>query len=865
MAQKKVSIKITGDSKEAEGALNKLTSKLNSFKKKLSTNEMSKFGSSLAGLVSGIGAATMAAKVAIDAIKGVASAVGEMTAAYKVQQKAETSLELAARNSPYINGEGVKELKNFASELQSYSNYGDETTIQIMAQLAASGRTVKEIEKIISASADLAASGAMSFESAVDNLNKTFSGTAGTLGKTIPAIKELTEEQLKAGEACDIVAERYKGMAQATADTTVQLQNAVGDFKEALGQFTEPLQTAFEKVSLSITNLATNALNSYMKFLDGVANGILNFIHQTNRYSFGITDSMEEFFHTMEYYFDLLDQGDLNGTFYFKDLVKNVDATKTALETLNAELQAAQDLASKDHSGKYDAEIAKIKELISYINAESEAYRINFEEQEKVFDAIQKANEAQEIYNKKLETYIRLVKEGNMTESQRVKMAADVKASHPSVADTATTTRNTTSAVSHKKTAAEIAAAAKQDFWKSLENASNEIEYREFLDGPISELEKSKNMYETAVKAYMSMRKEAGGAISDKNYEMVNNIIPKIGELKKKYEELNAIEEKNKEIEELRRIAAEYDLEKQKEKADLIAEIEDKANIKKENEFQIRNKELLDLKQKVIDSEILMEEEKKQKILEIDKAIEENKKQSYMNLIAEISDYTQQAADIMNNAASLMLENSKTVAEAEQAELELKYRKGEISEEEYQKSLTESKKKAAKEQYKIQMFQWTASLLQATANIAQGVSMAIAQGGIAGLITGALVGAAGAVQIASIVASKPVPPSFATGGIVQGNSYYGDKVKANVNSGEMILNATQQKELWETANGNGKAGGMNIQINNSCSNMVEAKPQITEEGLKLFIDARVKDSLKNSRYNNELTLANAGMSGDFYG
>lgn len=42
--------------------------------------------------------------------------------------------------------------------------------------------------------------------------------------------------------------------------------------------------------------------------------------------------------------------------------------------------------------------------------------------------------------------------------------------------------------------------------------------------------------------------------------------------------------------------------------------------------------------------------------------------------------------------------------------------------------------------------------------------------------------------------------SYATGGIIPGTSYNGDKLTANVNSGEMILNAAQQARLFEIAN-----------------------------------------------------------------
>lgn len=60
-----------------------------------------------------------------------------------------------------------------------------------------------------------------------------------------------------------------------------------------------------------------------------------------------------------------------------------------------------------------------------------------------------------------------------------------------------------------------------------------------------------------------------------------------------------------------------------------------------------------------------------------------------------------------------------------------------------------------------------------------------------------------AVTIAGINAQRP---RFAQGGIVPGSSFSGDRVAAQVNSGEMILNRQQQAKLFEIAN-NGRAGG----------------------------------------------------------
>lgn len=60
-------------------------------------------------------------------------------------------------------------------------------------------------------------------------------------------------------------------------------------------------------------------------------------------------------------------------------------------------------------------------------------------------------------------------------------------------------------------------------------------------------------------------------------------------------------------------------------------------------------------------------------------------------------------------------------------------------------------------------------------------------------------GLTGAAQLASIVATIK---GFATGGIVGGSSTTGDKIPIRVNSGEMILNKSQQARLFSIANGN---------------------------------------------------------------
>ena len=48
---------------------------------------------------------------------------------------------------------------------------------------------------------------------------------------------------------------------------------------------------------------------------------------------------------------------------------------------------------------------------------------------------------------------------------------------------------------------------------------------------------------------------------------------------------------------------------------------------------------------------------------------------------------------------------------------------------------------------------------------------------------------------------------FASGGIVGGTSYSGDKQLIRVNSGEMVLNGKQQAKLFSMINGGASGGG----------------------------------------------------------
>lgn len=243
--------KVEADVSNFEKGMNKAEKSLKGFSDKLADN-INRLGKK--GLVGSIANVTLAMQgltksfgTVIKFAKDVGKAVNECTEAYKTQLIAERALSTAIENNPFITGASADALKKFASEMQKVSNYGDEELIPMMANLVSLGRTEAETMQIMSVAMDMSAGMGISLDTAITQLNATLNGNIGRLGQQNAELKGLTAEELKQGKAIEILGEKFKGLSGATADTSKQLQNIKGDFKEALGQFTLPSSDMWNK------------------------------------------------------------------------------------------------------------------------------------------------------------------------------------------------------------------------------------------------------------------------------------------------------------------------------------------------------------------------------------------------------------------------------------------------------------------------------------------------------------------------------------------------------------------------------------------------------------------------------------------
>lgn len=845
----KVSIGTEIDTSGAEKGIKGLSNKLKTLTKKLTSNEWAKAGSAISGLGVAFSGVTKA-------VNSVASGIKAVNDAYRVQIGAETQLQTASQNNPYLDGKSVKNLKAYASQLQSVSTFGDEELLPFMAQLASSGRTEQEIMDIMAASINVAASGTMSLESAVRNLNKTYGGLSGELGESIPQIKNLTTEQLKNGEAVKVIAGQYKGMAESVAQTTgssQRLANTWGDFKEALGRNLAP---AVDNVKNSAQTLLTNVVDAMNKsvetkqaIIEAQAEGVeLAKILDGKNGGSGKTvaeAAKEE-----------------------KEAKEN--AKKAAKEAKRAAEQAAKEAAASIqsifaesagqallNSGKFSA--TEIERMAKEISEVFDSMTYNYMPQDQLNE--QRISDIASFYDmtredaEKLAYYSGVIRANETGRYDAIVEETKAKKEQLALEDEA----QKKAEEAQKSEAEKAQELAKRNEYRAqidkaiLEETEN-IRREELASTvQIDEKTKAQRKYAAAVAVVFDMLKDpafAGMSFED----AVGKRLKTIQELGKAASE---VEDTTKEAERSAEdVKSQYSESAQHEakKAALEADL---ALLNAELEA-----EHVTAEEKVkIDKE--WAEAHKAILKEIDDANNESlekQREKISEVAGDIASVMQQTQDIVDRACEMMSDNISTQADLETAEAEKKYASGEMNEEEYYDRLNEIQKKAARDEYKVKMAQWTMSVATATANIAEGITKALAQGYPIGIINGALIGVSGAVQLASLAQSKPTPPKFATGGIVPGTSYSGDKVPILANSGEGIFTKGQMKALGLMA---GRGQGMDITINNSQSDRVSTVAQQKNDYSVVIdiLDKHINEGFINGSYDGGIAGMNTRQAG----
>jgi hypothetical protein len=764
-------------------------------------------------LKAGVAAAGVAA-----AVKLATKVVGDLTDAYRTQYKAETQLEAAAKNNPYLDEAAVSRLKSYAGQLQAVAAIGDEQLLPYMASLATAGRTEVQIQEIMQVALDASASGAMSLDSAVRNLNKTYGGLAGELGETVPELRGLTAEQMKNGAAVKLLGERYKGMAAEVATNVGsgdKLKNAFGDLKEVLG-------APFER-----------GLAPAREFFATLIQGWADAKKQKDEYDRAAKEALMDQTITAQTFLETWEAK------YGKNAKKKAIGI---LDILTGGLGAAgsDPALVKEVFNAAEEELGLTTDKILALN---DAYGIFGASTNKAIESIRKEEEARAAARK----------------ATLDSLATARKAQAKKDADDAKLKDQNDKALAHI-----------EKITKAREDAIAKINLQAEAEGREADQQEIINAY---VASYVSLIGESEGLITENN-GAAKELLATIESMAAEYEIILWAEDWNVEKTEQHKKAVE-DL---KAALDAITEeVPGSSQMKKQLDALDAMHAGIIFSERITEAERLAIQEeyfKKRKVL-IDQIGEAEKEEAAATL-ADRQEKTLKALEIANTFAaqyqqimaslqSLVAQQIEDEASVKTAELQKQYEDGAISAEEYEEKLTEVKRNAAKEKYKIDMWAWSANIAAAVSNVALAATKALADGGGwlgAALAAGIIV--LGGVQLASLIAAKPIPPTFATGGIVGGTSYTGDKIESLLNSGEMVLNAGQQRNLFDRINSGELGNSPNVQVYNSAANIVKTDATVDDEGIRIAIRQVVSKDMGDGKFNGPFRRMQQNIRGVRY-
>lgn len=269
----------TGGLKEVSGALTSLDSGLKGI-----LGNLKQFKGALGALA------------VVSIAKGIKSFADDMRNAYMVQAKAEKSVNDALYSNMTARGESqtaiddqVKAYKDLASQLQKVGVIGDEVTLSGMGIMTQMGLTTDQVKTMTPLLQDLAVK-QFGLNVSTDQYKEVSRSVATmvNMGKlTLQGygiqVTDVERKQFKAmsqserytfimNKLKNSVAGANEAMAQTAGGRLQQMNNAIGDCEEKVGQLVNTLYGGFATMALPVIEDTTGAFQEFMTILnDGEA------------------------------------------------------------------------------------------------------------------------------------------------------------------------------------------------------------------------------------------------------------------------------------------------------------------------------------------------------------------------------------------------------------------------------------------------------------------------------------------------------------------------------------------------------------------------------------------------------------------
>ena len=205
---------------------------------------------SLAGIAAGFTVSTI--------VKGI----NESVEAFRTQERAVASLNQALMNSGTYTAEYSQHLQDLSSEIQSFSNYGDEATEQAIALGQSFSGNVKLTDELIRATVDYAAATGQDLQSAFTLVGKSIGTQTNALARYGVSLEDGMSKEQKMTKITETLSQRFNGSAKTMSNASVQLKNAIGDLSEEFGTAFNPAVEEAQKLLAGLTVKATDALKN---------------------------------------------------------------------------------------------------------------------------------------------------------------------------------------------------------------------------------------------------------------------------------------------------------------------------------------------------------------------------------------------------------------------------------------------------------------------------------------------------------------------------------------------------------------------------------------------------------------------------
>lgn len=259
------------------------------------SSALTSFDSGLKGVIGNLTQfkGALGALAVVGVAKGLKSWADDMYDAFKVQWLAEKNVNDALYSNMTARGESqkaiddeVKAYKELASAQQKLGVIGDEVTLSGMAVMTQMGLTAKQVKDMTPLIQDLAVkqyglnvSGeqykqvSQSIASMVNMGKLTLQGygvqVTDVERKQFKAMSQSERYTFVMNKLKNSVAGANEAMAQTSGGKMQQMNNAIGDCEEKVGQLVNTIYGGFATMALPIVEEATGAFQEFMTIING--------------------------------------------------------------------------------------------------------------------------------------------------------------------------------------------------------------------------------------------------------------------------------------------------------------------------------------------------------------------------------------------------------------------------------------------------------------------------------------------------------------------------------------------------------------------------------------------------------------------